>query len=995
MRLLYQPSTGHWAAESSYDERQLPKQAGFGWDPANRRWWTDDWRQAAKLRRYATPAADAAIAAQEQAHDAVVAASRARDATIDLPVPAGLAYLPFQRAGIATLLGRPSALLGDDPGLGKTVQALGLVNADPSIQRILVVCPATVKLVWARHAERWLVHPRPIRVLNGGTTVADDGGPCVVIVNFDVLPKHAAALRARGEWDLLVVDEAHYIKNPTARRTVEVLGHRHRDPAKHVEPIPAHRRLFLTGTPLPNRPAELWPLLQSLDPTGLGRSWFRFHTRYCGARQQTIRARGGSLRTVWDTGGATNLEELQDLLRSSVLVRRLKADVLAELPAKRRQTVSLEPPTEIARRDAELQARHGDLLARLTRDADWSHLLLAAGDTVAFEEITALRHDTALAKVPLVVEHLRGYVEAETKVVLFGHHHDVLDAISAELGQAAVQVDGRTPLADRQAAIDRFQNDPACLVFVGSIGAAGTGITLTAAAHVVFAELDWVPGNMSQAEDRCILEGQKVLTPGGWRPVETIAVGDAVVTRSGVGRVTDAWHRSNTKPVTEVSVEGWLEPIATTSDHPFLLADGGWQEAGHLKPGDQIAMPKASGKRVASVSFDTDCRIASEFTGARGQQRNGRLLKAPEHVLLTDDALFTFGYFVGDGFSSIVAGKGRFISFAGHQVKKIAAHDRCRRWCELQGMHVSMRRSSGLGMEMRAFSGEWALWFRKQFGHTAIQKRLPEFLLSLDVAQSQVLLDGLIASDGYRRNGYVEYVTSSNQLASQVARIVLATGRIPTIRMTSTDQFVVGFSEAGHGTAGLVRRVTHRFPHKSNGRRERVYDLTVDADPTFVVGLSVVHNCHRIGQHDAVLVQHLVFDGTIDDRLLGTLVAKQKVIDRVLDRVPEATTTTDDHQATAPEARPPRGEATPTTAPLSATQAAAVLAALRYLAGHDADRAAQLNGVGFSRYDTDFGHELATRRELTPRQAAAGRKLALRYRRQLPEQLLADLAVPS
>ena len=254
---------------------------------------------------------------RDQAETTSRQASRATDADVDVPRPSGLDYLPYQRAGIAYAMVRPAVLIGDEMGLGKTIQAIGIINADPTIQKVLVVCPASLKINWARELAKWLVRPASVAIANGAFPAAD-----IVVVNYDVLKKHSEAIQSRA-WDMLVVDECHYIKNPKAQRTTLALG------------IKARRRVFLTGTPICNRPAELWTLVQSLDPSGLGRSWRGFHERYAGAFQHYVRTGRGS-KMIWDVSGASNLDELQDRLRASVMVRRLKKDVLTELPPKRR-----------------------------------------------------------------------------------------------------------------------------------------------------------------------------------------------------------------------------------------------------------------------------------------------------------------------------------------------------------------------------------------------------------------------------------------------------------------------------------------------------------------------------------------------------------------------------------------------------------------------------------------------------------------------------------
>lgn len=449
--------------------------------------------------------AEAALTAGTEARTEALAASRATDWHGDIPCPEGLAYLPYQRAGIAYAMARPDVLIGDEMGLGKTIQAIGACNADATIKSVLVICPASLKINWSREWKKWSVRPMTIGIVNGKFSDAD-----VVIANYDIIKKHAAAIHAR-QWDMLVADESHYLKNPKAARTAAVLGKWDKDISKRIEAIKAKRRLFLTGTPILNRPIELWPLVKALDPAGLGVSWKKFVERYCAGHDSGY---------GWDVSGATNLEELQDRLRAAVMVRRLKKDVLTELPPKRRSVVVLssdgasravaaESAGYEAAQSAIENARVAAELAKAEGEESYSAAVakLNAASSAAFSEISKLRHTTALAKVPQVIEYLRDAVESE-KIVLMAHHLDVLAAIAAEF-PGCVTLTGECSQDQRQAAVDRFQTDESCRLFVGSIKAAGVGITLTASTHVIFAELDWVPGNITQAEDRCHRIGQR------------------------------------------------------------------------------------------------------------------------------------------------------------------------------------------------------------------------------------------------------------------------------------------------------------------------------------------------------------------------------------------------------------------------------------------------------------------------------------------------------
>ena len=503
---------GLWTFDCGYNDRMLAKNAGFRWagKPHERYWWTDEPLKAAKLQELATPEALAAIETYGAGQLEALAASRAVTADIEIPVPEGEEYLPFQRAGIQYASGRDNTLLGDEMGTGKTVQALGLINLIPSIERVLIICPATIKINWSREAEKWLVTPRNIAVINAKDPWPEDAD--VVIINYDIVGRYRAELRAKT-WDLLVVDECHYLKNGKTGRTKEILGKYYRKKADRITPIPAKKKLFLTGTPILNRPAELWTVLKALDPDTWG-SWMYFHKRFCDAKHT---------RFGWDTSGSSNLDELQDKLRSTIMVRRMKAEVLTELPPKVRQVIEL-PATGTTRkieaeRKAWKQLQEDDLaelyerveMAMATDDTDEHRAAvegLKAGQMAAFGAISRMRKETAIAKIPMVLAHLEQVLENGKKVVLFAHHHAVIDRLEQELGRECVTLDGGTPQDKRQAAIDRFMTDDSCRVFIGSIKAAGVGITLTAASHVIFAELDWTPASLSQAEDRCHRIGQ-------------------------------------------------------------------------------------------------------------------------------------------------------------------------------------------------------------------------------------------------------------------------------------------------------------------------------------------------------------------------------------------------------------------------------------------------------------------------------------------------------
>lgn len=439
---------------------------------------------------------------------ATLEASRATDANFDPPAPEGKEYFPFQKAGIKFACEREATLIGDDMGLGKTIQGIGIINVTAP-KSVLIVCPATMRLVWKRALSQWLVHERKITLITS-TKDTFPSKPEIVITNFEMAVRFEKQIKAIY-WDLFIADEAHYLKNPKAQRTKALLGYNPGKRSKNdpIPPVQAKRRVLMTGTPIVNRPVELWPLIHYLDPKTWN-NFMSFAKRYCNAHHNGW---------GWDFTGASNLEELQRRLRETIMIRRLKDEVLTDLPPKIRQVVPIEADELSGLIKAENEAYNAyeakilelRVAVELAKASDKPEVYRQAVQELrdevdaAFEEISKLRHETALAKIPHVIEHLES---VSGKVVIFCHHHDVVDAIKSHLGDRAVVLTGKTSFDERKLAEDRFQTDPDVQFFIGTIRAAGVGITLTASAHVIFAELDWVPGNVSQAEDRCRRIGQ-------------------------------------------------------------------------------------------------------------------------------------------------------------------------------------------------------------------------------------------------------------------------------------------------------------------------------------------------------------------------------------------------------------------------------------------------------------------------------------------------------
>ncbi|MDA4112099.1 MAG: DEAD/DEAH box helicase, partial [Thaumarchaeota archaeon] len=313
-------------------------------------------------------------------------------------------------------------ILADEMGLGKSPMSVGVANSSPFIRRVLIVCPASLKLNWRKEWLRWDTKNLSVGVVQPGKK--NFPSTDVVIMNYDVLKKYREEIR-KVQWHLAVFDEAHFLKEGKTGRTKEVMGTKR---GKRVEkedgtieeqgafsPIPADRYMFLTGTPIVNRPKELFPILQMVDPEGLGKNFMAYALRYCGA----FKTRFG-----WDFSGSSNLDELQEILRSKFMVRRLKKDVLKELPPKRRQVLVLEcgaSVKEILEKEKQTYEKYAESL----KDGDF--------DTPAFADMSRVRQASAIAKIPFILDNIEQTLEGVDKIVFFCHHLDVAYAVAEKV----------------------------------------------------------------------------------------------------------------------------------------------------------------------------------------------------------------------------------------------------------------------------------------------------------------------------------------------------------------------------------------------------------------------------------------------------------------------------------------------------------------------------------------------------------------------------------
>jgi len=411
-----------------------------------------------------------------------------------------------QVEGIEFAKNHKRVIIADEMGLGKSRQAIIASKEDGAVGT-LIICPASLKINWKREIR--IVYPTDsVNVVESGKEIILVEAKWI-IVNYDMLPKYIGQILTmieKGDIDTAIVDEAHYIKGKKTIRAVNTL-----------DIITKLDRVYeLTGTPIMNRPIEMFNLLKGIRHP-IGRARTVYAKRYCGAFLKTIYMKTGRVIRFNDESGATNLQELREFTKDSIL-RRLKKDVL-NLPEKIISVQMCELSKDSRKEYDNAFDAYVEWIVNNQIEKNVENIM----DARHLVELMKLKQVCSRAKMQRLITDIRSAVEQGNKVIVFSQFTNSIMSLKEELSKEkrgsayddshepikAVTLTGQDDMDSRQKAVDAFQNDEKTKVFIANIKAGGVGITLTKASIVMFADMEWSPEIHSQAEDRAHRIGQE------------------------------------------------------------------------------------------------------------------------------------------------------------------------------------------------------------------------------------------------------------------------------------------------------------------------------------------------------------------------------------------------------------------------------------------------------------------------------------------------------
>lgn len=397
----------------------------------------------------------------------------------------------YQIEGAKFILSRQNTYLCDEPGLGKTIQAIISINSIAKKRPIIVVCPPFLALNWQKELNEWTTKPLSIYIAKKTSEIINFKKDIIIIPDSLIISDKIINQFYNYNFDFLIIDEAHRFKNGSAKRTQSI-----ESIAKKCERI-----IALSGTPMPNRPIELFTMTKLLCWSAINNlTKHKYGLRYCGGHHDGF---------GWNYTGATKMKELSEKLKSNFMIRRKKKEVLKELPDKVIQILEIQPNSK---EQVYLNREQNEVKAELKKaELEMSQFLAGSHSQNIMGQISEVRKELAFLKTNRIKELIDDILEnPKQKLLIFGYHNEPLKELAKICGEyAPMLIQGDTPKDKRDFIVELFQKDPDKRLIIGNYQACGVGLTLTAADRVLFLEPSWVPAENEQAIDRTHRIGQK------------------------------------------------------------------------------------------------------------------------------------------------------------------------------------------------------------------------------------------------------------------------------------------------------------------------------------------------------------------------------------------------------------------------------------------------------------------------------------------------------
>jgi intein/homing endonuclease len=785
----------------------------------------------------------------------------------------GIKLYPHQIVAAMFMNVTRNTLISHDMGLGKTLSAILYVEMN-GFDKVVVITPNSLKFNFYGEVKKFT--DSTAHIVNWKKNDCGIEDAKYIIINYDYFNPAVKSGRFQKKWkgldigkiDAVICDESQKLKNTKTN----IYKNFDRTFKKNAFKADKVSKIFMSGTPAPNRAYELYTVLNQISPMEFPTKTY-FQEYYCGMTYDADAGWGYHTNTA-----EQKFEELYHKI-APYTHRKRKADALKDLPDKTYQRIILEMTDDEQRIYEEIEA---GVANEFVEHPNGNPLTI----------MIRLRQYLAQLKVKHVTELINNILETNEKVIVMDYFKNSLYELNKILGNISGLHTGDQNVEERAELVKRFQDiEDEISVFLGSIQTSNYGLTLTAASKLFIVTLPYSVGEYDQAADRCILKGELVLTREGYIPIENIKIGDLVYTYKGnwkkVINIKSKIERK--KAFYDIKYKGYYKPLRCTEDHRIYVYNKirkryDWCEAKNLDINNHnIVLNKLTLKN----NYTNDLKIDEYVAGKSVKDRIIRINREP---ILSNELLYAMGRFVGDGWTNKDD-----VCLCGH-IKEYDVVKKC---------VLDIKKSFGVNSnslyercidnkcEFAIYSQELTIAFSSWFGSGAHNKKIPNFIFNLTEIQIREFLNGYYDADGYKRKNTQQASTVSKYLSYQLTLLEALLGNTPTIRYNEVAK-CWSFEYSLNDKISRNKLITNQngnvlYPieeikiYHPKRNDERVYDIEVQDDHSFVVGLSTVHNCHRIGQKNAVNIYVLVFPDTIDDYVFSAIESKRKEIVKVID----------------------------------------------------------------------------------------------------------------